>query len=625
MELHETKRPGAGTATDEAAGAAAAASPDGNSKPRAWNAGFFVLLLTVQFFLYFRHAGHFFQGDTIFLLNHRATTVTGYLEEFIRLNPSGWYRPLANELIESILYPVAGLHPVPYRIPVYLAFIAITLCVYTLGFVLAGRRITAAIAAYLFSIHSVNAYTTFDVGFMPELLYSFFYLAAVLAFFRYVNTQSRTGYRLSLFCFVASLMSKEAALTLPATLFLTVLLFSPEGGPLRARFVRALRAIAPHIAIVMVYLVFAIGYLHVIGISTASLLNQSQAPNPGDYIPLFNAGLLKNADLALSWAFNLPRGWWGQWQHLSPAMIVFLKWFRAGILAIAALMLVKPERKRIVFGLAWFWVTLSPALPLVTHFIPYYLFLPVAGLSLLAATVLTRLYDALNRIRPLAAGTSVALILAGMLYVTRVSIQADIRNNRLLGGSATLALNTLSDLRRLYPTLPPDAILYFEDANEHLAWEHDWGGLIRMAYGVDTISALYQGQGHALTPDAQNVFVFAVRNQHLVDETDDYRARPGIYMTFKDSDLKFELSAVEVVAGKDKYVLMIRGIKNVPVRIAYTFNGGPLETFNTLLDSDGEASFDVASYTRKGVYRFLAFNVSGTAEWIRAERTLTVR
>ena len=60
---------------------------------------FFALLLIVDWFLYFRHAGHFFQGDTVFLLNHRATSVTEFLKEFIQLNPSGWYRPLANELV----------------------------------------------------------------------------------------------------------------------------------------------------------------------------------------------------------------------------------------------------------------------------------------------------------------------------------------------------------------------------------------------------------------------------------------------------------------------------------------------------------------------------------------------
>src|SRR4051794_7677854 len=133
---------------------------------------FFALLLVVDWSLFFRHAGHFFQGDTVFLLNHRASSFSEYFREFIALNPSGWYRPLANELVESILFPIAGLHPVPYRIPVYAVFIAITAGVYALALTLTRRHLAAALAAFFFTIHTTSAYTTFDLGFMPELLFT---------------------------------------------------------------------------------------------------------------------------------------------------------------------------------------------------------------------------------------------------------------------------------------------------------------------------------------------------------------------------------------------------------------------------------------------------------------------
>src|SRR5579885_289067 len=91
------------------------------------------LLLLIDWALYFRHAGHFFQGDDVFLLNHRGTSVGAYLREFVVLNASGWFRPLSHELLPSLLYPFAGLHPIPYRIPVYAIFIALTICVYKLA------------------------------------------------------------------------------------------------------------------------------------------------------------------------------------------------------------------------------------------------------------------------------------------------------------------------------------------------------------------------------------------------------------------------------------------------------------------------------------------------------------
>src|SRR5262245_28410264 len=116
---------------------------------------FCAVILVVDWFLYFRHAGHFFQGDTVFLLNNRASSVSGFLNEFIELNRSGWYRPLTNELLESILYPMAGLNPIPYRIPVYVVFIAVTAGVYALVLQLTRRHLAAAIAAFFFTIHTV--------------------------------------------------------------------------------------------------------------------------------------------------------------------------------------------------------------------------------------------------------------------------------------------------------------------------------------------------------------------------------------------------------------------------------------------------------------------------------------
>src|SRR5204862_5809236 len=128
--------------------------------------GFFLLLLIVDWLLYFRHANHFFQGDTIFLLNHRARSVPEFFREFNHLNPSGWYRPLTNELLESMLFPVAGLNALPYRIPVYVVFVTITAAVYALGVALTGRRLAGAIAAFFLTIHTANAYVTYDLGFM---------------------------------------------------------------------------------------------------------------------------------------------------------------------------------------------------------------------------------------------------------------------------------------------------------------------------------------------------------------------------------------------------------------------------------------------------------------------------
>jgi hypothetical protein len=92
--------------------------------------------------------------------------------EFTQLQLSGWYRPLSHQTFEFILYPFFGLKPVGYRIPVYAIFIANTAVVYALAIALFRRHLAAAIGRS-FAIHTTNAFTTYDLGFMPELLYTF--------------------------------------------------------------------------------------------------------------------------------------------------------------------------------------------------------------------------------------------------------------------------------------------------------------------------------------------------------------------------------------------------------------------------------------------------------------------
>jgi hypothetical protein len=485
---------------------------------RAAIIAFFGSLVVIDWALYFRHAGHFFQGDAIFLLNHRGTSLLGYLKEFVVLNPSGWYRPLANELLESILYPFAGLHPIPYRIPVYALFIAITICVYRLTLDLTRRHLAAGLATFFFTVHTANAYTTYDIAFMPELLFAFFYVTATMAFFRYVQSRSSSAYWMSILCYIGGLLSKESAVTLPGILFMVAITFDPVSRPPREKILYAIRTTIGHAAVLMVYLAYAVGYLDVAGVSVRGLFDQSQKPSFGDYTPVINSGVITDARLAISWAFNIPRGWWGQWQHLSPALFAYLHFFQILTLALIAVTLVKPERKIILFGLAWFWIAVLPALPIATHFVPNYLFVPIVGLSIVVGVVFSTAYNALRSIQPLCAAASIVIVFAGLLYVNSRSIRGDIRDNRILGGSAKLAADTLTDLKRLYPTLPAEATLYFADADESLQWEHDSGGLLRMAYGDDNIKVLYESQGVSL-PKATDVTVFDIRKGHLFPRT----------------------------------------------------------------------------------------------------------
>jgi len=588
--------------------------------------GFFALLFIIDWFLYFRFAGHFFQADTVFLLDHRASSVSGLLHEFTKVQASGRYRPLTHPLIPSMVYPIFGLHPIPYRIPVYAIFFADTIAVYALAFAFSRKRLTAALAAFFFDIHTINAYTTYDVGFAPELLYTLFYIGSVLGYLKYLQSGTKTGYRLSMACLVASLLSKEGAVTLPVILFLLDVCSESGSRSVGQRFIRAARSTLPHMAIVSAYLIFIFGYLNVMNVSLAQLLKRPRNPEAGGYTFVLDNTVLKNADLALTWAFNIPRGWWGQWRPLTTGALAFLKVFRALVLILGIILLVKGERKVILIGAAWFFITIVPVLPLLDHLIPYYLFLPLAGLSVVIGVVFAWAHDALRHAQPIAAMAFVVLVFAGTLFVTSPGIHQDIQKNRLLGGSAELAMNSVMDLHAMYPALPPNATVYFDDTKEPLYWDQSWGGLLRMAYKSDQLAVRYSSLDDPLLPGRDNTFMLGVRDKHLFDRTAEYRASPKPFINYTESQpYKLKLSATEVTAGRDTYAVDIDGLHDVPIRFVYQLNDEPPDTFEALLDAHGRVSFPVGSSTRKGVYRFMAFKISGQVGWMRSEETITVR
>src|SRR5207244_6070644 len=142
--------------------------------------------------------------------------------------------------------------------------------------------------------HTTNSYTTFDVGFMPELLYTFFYIGSALAYLRYMQNGNKAAQRLSLACFIASLLSKETAVTLPGTLLVLHVVFDPVSQSFGGRFIRAVRSIVPHMLILFAYLAFAVCYLHVMGISLSTLLHPPAA-EAGSYQPVFDRTIFKSA------------------------------------------------------------------------------------------------------------------------------------------------------------------------------------------------------------------------------------------------------------------------------------------------------------------------------------------
>jgi len=125
------------------------------------------------------------------------------------------YHPLTSltYLIEHQLY---GLNPMPYHLFNVILHLLNTLLVYKLIEKLSGKKLTALLVSALFAVHPMHVESVAWIAERKDVLYTLFYLSALLVYLNYINSKSKIKYYLiCLLLFVLSLLSKSAAVTLP--------------------------------------------------------------------------------------------------------------------------------------------------------------------------------------------------------------------------------------------------------------------------------------------------------------------------------------------------------------------------------------------------------------------------
>jgi hypothetical protein len=445
----------------------------------------FLLLAGIVLGMYFTNPGHFFQADTVFWFDHRLHSFGEFLQSFGSLDPGGWYRPLTNPTIESLFFPIFGFNPTPYRVIIFGLFFLDVLLVWALVRRVTGSKFAAGFAAVFFSSHTVNAYITYDVAFTPELGLLGLYVATVLFFLTYLQTGSRSAYAASLITQVLCFFCKEPSVTLPFMLLTAQMILERKWKP------STWRNVLPHFALLAIYLVFVLGRLGV----------ARQAFDPKAIAFVYGgSAITDNLHSGVLWAMNLPRGVHTQFRHLSVDRYRFFAGF-AALTALLMLCAIRLKGRYLAFGLAWFCITVAPMLPLEGHFLPYYLFLPLAGLSVAIGAAFDYGHAQLAKLHR-GAANAVALVIAGALVaVCAVTVRYDVNDNYLMGDSARISSNSLADMRRMYPQLPPAAVIYIDDSKEPVWWNHASGGLFRLAYGDDSLQALYASLGDKKPPN----------------------------------------------------------------------------------------------------------------------------
>ena len=270
------------------------------------------------------------------------------------------YHPLTS-LVMLFIYKISGASPLPYHLLNVALHITNTWLVFKLISLLCGNRITAFIVAALFALHPMHVESVAWVTELKDVLYTVFYLAAAIMYMRWQQAKTKGLYITSLLLFLAALLSKSAAVTLPV-LLIAIDLYKGRKFTV-SLFVEKLPFFA---------LSLAFGILAIMSQKAGGAINDlSVFYNPVDRLFLFTSGLaayfvnlVAPVQLsALHFFPPLPNGILPWYHYLSLPFIAIIIWLVAKPNRFINSIVPRPDW---LFGMAFFLIAISVMLQIVT-------------------------------------------------------------------------------------------------------------------------------------------------------------------------------------------------------------------------------------------------------------------
>jgi len=185
------------------------------AKYSAASMGLALITVTVVVFWPCLGNGFTFWDDPGFVTENMALRHGGpqALAEIFRQTILGTYVPLAT-LSHWLEYQLFGLKPLVYHLVNLLLHAANVILVFHLGMRLRLPRAAAFWGALLFGIHPIHVEAVAWVTARKDVLFTFFYLASMLAYIRYIDTPRMRHYLLAWALGLLSILAKPMALSL---------------------------------------------------------------------------------------------------------------------------------------------------------------------------------------------------------------------------------------------------------------------------------------------------------------------------------------------------------------------------------------------------------------------------
>ena len=317
----------------------------------------------------------------------------------------------------KIIYGAAQLDPYVYHLVNVILHVLNTLLAFFIVQRLTGKNTVAFAAALLFGVHAIHVESVAWISELKDLLYAFFFFAALIFYTRYVDERNKSFYAIALVLFVCSLFSKAMAASLAVVLPLI-------------DFYRGRKFTMPVILEKVPFFILALifGVIAIRAQQSMEAIQDSTLYTPLERIAFASYGfvtylwkLVLPLNLSAYYAYPVKtEGSIPGYYYLYPLAVI-------GIV-VATIMSLK-KTKVVFFGIGFFAITVFLVLQLLpvggAIMADRYAYIPSLGIFFLFAVGLQRLYENQNQ-RAIAYGVlGVLTVLYGVLTWERCKVWKD--------------------------------------------------------------------------------------------------------------------------------------------------------------------------------------------------------
>ena len=355
--------------------------------PRNFHIGL-IILGVVTFVAFYPSMGNGFVNwdDVVYIMNNDMIKTLSFhnLAKMFSSFFMGNYHPVTI-LSFAVDYSLFNLNPQGYHVHNLLLHIIDAVLVYFVAWHLFRKNtLVAFIVSMLFAIHPMHVESVAWVSERKDLLYTLYFLLAMLSYIFYVRTREKKYFYYTLACFLVSLLAKAQAVTLPVVLLLIDYLLA------RKTDAKMFMEKIPFFALSLLFGIIAIlaqkadDSINPVGLS---LVNSMFYAQYSIAVYLFKLLLPVNLTCLYEYPFTAA-GEIPFYVYLSPVIVVML------FIIIWKTWKKSPET---CFGLLFFLVVIFPVL----QFLPVgkaivaerYSYIPYIGLFLIIAVLFVKLRD----------------------------------------------------------------------------------------------------------------------------------------------------------------------------------------------------------------------------------------